>query len=129
VSTHLIYNVAPQGESLQIEPWCDKRPSKGEHATRDPLAADCPECLRRAASMGAAAAMRCAAVEAGASKDEELVQERDKAIEELTAIKNRLIESGLFECTECRAILPKEKIGYSFPPAIMCCATCAATVS
>lgn len=46
---------------VDVIQWCDE---DGGDSTEDPRDATCPECLRRAASYGAAAAMRYAAVEA-----------------------------------------------------------------
>ncbi len=83
--------------------WCD-----GDEicdATDDPRDATCVECLRRAASYGAAAAMRYAAVEAGASRDPELVRERDDALRRVDAINEALEAQRAFFCHACRRLL------------------------
>lgn len=72
--------------------------------TDDPRDANCPACLKTAASYGAAAAMRYAAVEAGATRDPELVRERDEAIQRLSDINQAITKQGGFFCTDCRRI-------------------------
>lgn len=83
--------------------WCDDE--DGVHETDDPRDATCTDCLRRAAAYGAAAAMRYAAVEAGATRDPELVRERDEAIRRVNAINNALEFQGrAFFCAGCERI-------------------------
>jgi hypothetical protein len=79
--------------------WCDDDSS--EDCTDDPRDATCSDCLKRAAAYGAAAAMRYAAVEAGATQDPELVRERDEAIRRVDAINNALEKQHAFFCNDC----------------------------
>lgn len=78
--------------------WCDDDVSE---TTDDPRDSTCIDCLRRAAAYGAAAAMRYAAVEAGATQDPELVRERDEALRRLNAIGDALELQGAFFCHDC----------------------------
>lgn len=80
--------------------WCDDAQDH-ETITEDPRDATCIECLRRAAAYGAAAAMRYAAVEAGATQDPELARERDEAIRRLNATNKLLDQRGAFVCYDC----------------------------
>ncbi len=89
------------------EVWCDE----GAECTDDPRDATCVECLKRAASYGAAAAMRYAAVEAGAKRDPELVQERDEAIRRVDAINDALEGQGAFFCTDCMKLFRVDRRG------------------
>lgn len=83
--------------------WCDD--DRIRDVTQDPRDATCEDCLKRAASYGAAAAMRYAAVEAGASRDPELVRERDEAMRRLNAISDALESMENFFCTGCLKVL------------------------
>ncbi len=78
--------------------WCGD--DEIRDVTQDPRDATCSDCLRRAASYGAAAAMRQAAVEAGVP-DPELVRERDEAIRRVDAINNALEGQRAFFCVGC----------------------------
>lgn len=80
--------------------WCDDAQDH-ESSTEDPRDSTCAECLKRAASFGAAAAMRYAAVEAGATRDPELVKERDEAMKRLNVVSTLLEGQGAFFCTDC----------------------------
>lgn len=88
--------------------WCDQR---GED-TDDVHAATCTACLREAASYGAAAAMRCAAVEAGGSTDEELIAERDNAIAELDKLRGILGQHQLFACAGCSRLFNIDLVAF-----------------
>jgi hypothetical protein len=79
--------------------WCDAINYADE--TDDPRDATCTACLKIAAAYGAAAAMRYAAVEAGATQDPELVRERDEAIRRVDAVNNALERQGAFFCNDC----------------------------
>jgi hypothetical protein len=79
--------------------WCDAlHPSDATDDPRDPT---CTECLRIAAAYGAAAAMRYAAVEAGATRDPELVRDLDEAIRRVNAINDALEAQNAFFCNDC----------------------------
>ena len=80
--------------------WCDDAPDH-ETTTEDPRDATCSDCLKRAAGYGAAAAMRYAAVEAGATQDPELARERDEAIRRVLAIGDALEKREAFFCNDC----------------------------
>lgn len=80
--------------------WCDEHQDH-EGTTEDPRDATCSDCLKRAASYGAAAAMRYAAVEAGATQDPELIRERDEAIRRLGEISAQLERQSVFFCNDC----------------------------
>lgn len=80
--------------------WCDDAQDY-ESSTEDPRDATCSECLKRAASFGAAAAMRYAAVEAGATQDPDLVRERDEALRRINLINKSLLGQGAFFCVDC----------------------------
>lgn len=82
--------------------WC-KTGADEMHieSTENPRDATCSDCLRNAAEYGAAAAMRCAAVEAGVTHDPELQRERDEAIRRVDAINNALERQFCFFCTGC----------------------------
>lgn len=87
---------------LQIDgdyPWCGEE--NAIDVTDNPRDATCPACLCRAAEYGAAAAMRYAAVEAGATQDPELVRERDNALHKVNAINNALERQKAFFCEDC----------------------------
>jgi hypothetical protein len=79
--------------------WCDEE--ELNDTTDDPRDATCSECLKRAAAYGAAAAMRYAAVEAGATRDPELARERDEAIRRVNAINDALEGQQAFFCVGC----------------------------
>lgn len=81
--------------------WCPVDGDEQIEATDDPRDAGCSECLRAAAAYGAAAAMRCAAVEAGGTRDPELVRERDDALRRLNAINDALEGQRAFFCNDC----------------------------
>ncbi len=89
--------------------WCE---SEDDDGTRDPLAATCTACLREAASYGAAAAMRCAAVEAGAERDPEIEKERDEAIAALDRLRSILGDSELFPCAGCNRLFHVQAMGF-----------------
>lgn len=80
--------------------WCEEA-ENGIDETNDPHGATCLECLRHAAEYGAAAAMRYAAVQAGATQDPELVRERDNALHKVNAINNALERQKAFFCEDC----------------------------
>jgi hypothetical protein len=82
------------------EVWCDAD-AFIKSAVNDPYDADCAECLRYAATYGAKAAMRGAAVEALPERDEEVEQERDHAIVELDKLRGILGQHDLFACAGC----------------------------
>jgi hypothetical protein len=79
--------------------WCPQM--NPDETTYDPRDATCVECLRTAASYGAAAAMRYAAVESGATRDPELVRERDEAIRRMNAVCDALEAQEAFFCCDC----------------------------
>lgn len=79
--------------------WCQNVGKDG--STEDPRRATCSECLRKAAEYGAAAAMRCAAVEAGGARDPELEAERDEALRRLNTLGAELEKRGAFFCNGC----------------------------
>ena len=79
--------------------WCDEE--EIHDTCDDPRDATCVDCLKRAAAYGAAAAMRYAAVEAGATRDPELVRERDEAIRRVNAINDALEGQQAFFCVGC----------------------------
>ncbi len=87
--------------------WCacrskdGQRPPVGFDSTSDPRKAECANCLLSAAEYGAAAAMRYAAVEAGATQDPELARERDAAIARVRAIGDALEQQNAFFCNDC----------------------------
>ena len=81
--------------------WCD---DDSEDVTDDPRDATCSDCLKRAASYGAAAAMRYAAVEAGVTQDPEVARERDEAIRRVAAINDALEKQGAFFCNDCMRV-------------------------
>ncbi len=87
--------------------WCDS--NEGVEVTDDPRDATCADCLKRAASYGAAAAMRYAAVEAGVTRDPELARERDEAIRQLTAISDALEGQHAFFCVGCMKLFRVDK--------------------
>jgi hypothetical protein len=118
---HLVLNVEDERAS---EYWCDVEPSSRTEDTDDPRDATCPECLRAAAAYGAAAAMRWAAVEAGATRDPELEKERDHAIAELNKLQEELKKRGAFFCTGCSCLLRVEAIGLSIGTGAWCNACC-----
>lgn len=86
------------------DPWCDA--DLIDHLVNDPRDCDCAPCLRKAAGYGALAAMRGAAVEAGAHRDPELVQERDEAVQRLDNLRAELAKRDLFPCHGCNAVMP-----------------------
>ena len=92
--------------------WCED--PTGE-LTDDPRDSDCSECLREAAEYGAAAAMRCAAVESMASSDPELRQERDHALAQVAKIQKALNDVGWFWCAGCDNIIRTEDAGMLVP--------------
>lgn len=79
--------------------WCED--DEIRDVTHDPRDATCSDCLKRAAAYGAAAAMRYAAVEAGATRDPELERERDEAMRRLNAINDALEGQRAFFCVGC----------------------------
>lgn len=83
--------------------WCDE-PGEDDDVTDDPRDATCADCLKRAAAYGVAAAMRYAAVEAGATRDPELVRERDEAIRRVSAIGAALEGHSAFFCHGCESL-------------------------
>lgn len=99
--------------------WCG---GDGDR-TEDPDVASCCECLREAASYGARCAMRCAAVEALSSTDEELAQERDHALAQVAKIQKTLNDVGWFWCTGCDNIIRTEDAGMLVP--VRLCRGCA----
>lgn len=88
--------------------WCDESGSN----TDDPREATCTECLRNAAEYGAAAAMRCAAVEAGGGSDPELEKERDDALRSLDNLRKKLVEAGWFMCQTCERLMTVSGTGF-----------------
>jgi len=90
--------------------WC-KRVTWDE-IVRDPRDSNCVDCLREAAAYGAAAAMRCAAVEAGGSSDEELVAERDHAVAELDKLRGILGQHQLFACAGCSRLFNIDLVAF-----------------
>lgn len=92
---------------VHADHWCGL---DGDN-TDDPRDATCTECLRIAAAYGAAAAMRYAAVEAGATRDPELVRERDEAIRRVDAINDALEVQRAFFCTGCLRLFRVERRG------------------
>jgi hypothetical protein len=99
--------------------WCDEEGGEGTHDPRD---SDCPSCLREAAEYGAAAAMRCAAVEALGSSDDELRAERDHALAQLTKVERSLHAIGFFFCHGCDRITNAKDAGMLVP--VRLCTTC-----
>ncbi len=90
--------------------WCE---ASGEgKVTEDPYDADCADCLREAATYGAKAAMRCAAVEAGAERDPEIAKERDEAIAALDKLCGVLGENELFVCAGCQKMYHVQGMGF-----------------
>ncbi len=88
--------------SVNDQPWCDLDLTGLDSFVEDPREATCLDCLQRAASYGAAAAMRGAAVEAaGAVKDPELEAERDEAIKQLDGFRKAFAGGGGFVCESC----------------------------
>lgn len=98
---HLLFN---QGV------WCDNDEPLDDH-TEDPRDATCSTCLKIAAGYGAAAAMRYAAVEAGATRDPELVRERDEAIRKLNTFMDAVRRQRVFFCTSCEKLFPDAALG------------------
>jgi tellurite resistance protein len=98
--------------------WCEN--SEDEEVTDDPRDATCSACLRIAAAYGAAAAMRYAAVENGATRDPELVRERDEAIRRLNAICDALEEENAFFCHDCERMMNTCDRGLHVPPSSWC---------
>ncbi len=92
--------------------WCDDHQDY-EGSTEDPRDATCSDCLKRAASYGAASAMRYAAVEAGATQDPELVKERDNALKRVDTIYKALEMQSEFYCSDCNRILSTHERGLS----------------
>lgn len=121
---HLSRNV----EDSLVRTWCklDLGQRASEATPDDPRVADCVECLRMAASYGAAAAMRCAAVEAAEFHvDEETAAERDAAVAALTRFHMALASSGFFVCTECQMMQDLQFTGFEVGP-LRWCKRCAA---
>lgn len=84
--------------------WCDgEEEADIDDAVNDPRKATCVECLQRAASYGAAAAMRCAAVEAAKqSTNNDITRERDEAMRRLNAMQAALErQATAFFCHSC----------------------------
>lgn len=82
--------------------WCENVSEDDiTDCTDDPRDATCVDCLRKASAYGAAAAMRCAAVEAGGGSDPELEKERDEALRHLNAITDALESQRAFFCNDC----------------------------
>lgn len=81
--------------------FCDCEGDNGDLITEDPRDATCVDCLRRAASYGAAAAMRYAAVEETQFRDPELQQERDFAVAKLNEFRKALADVDMYVCEEC----------------------------
>ena len=84
--------------------WCDADGDEEITITEDPRDPTCLECLKRASSYGAATAMRYAAVEAGATRDPELIKERDEAMRQLNEIQRAVNRQGGFFCNACGRI-------------------------
>ncbi len=98
--------------------WCDVL--RYEYATDDPRDASCVACLRTAAAYGAAAAMRYAAVENGATRDPELVRERDEAMERFNTLQDELEREGAFFCTDCKKLHQSRDRGLHVYPTSWC---------
>ena len=90
------------------DPWCDTDDFYDN--IDDPREATCSNCLKIAAAYGAAAAMRYAAVEAGATRDPELVRERDAALEQVNRINRAIARQGGFYCFGCQRILARSEL-------------------
>ena len=90
--------------------WC--RATRADEHTSDPLEATCAACLREAATYGAKAAMRCAAVEAGAERDPEIERERDEAIAALDKMRKILGDNELFPCQSCSKLFHVQNMGF-----------------
>lgn len=103
--------------------WCDDA-QDSEGTTDDPRDATCSDCLKRAASYGAAAAMRYAAVEAGATQDPELVRERDEALTRVKHINRALEQKDAFFCNDCLRLHHVSERGLS-AGGVSWCADCA----
>lgn len=88
--------------------WCNAV----DDSTDDPLEATCTDCLREAATYGAKAAMRCAAVEAGAERDPEIEKERDEAIVALDTLRKILGDNELFPCAGCSKLFHVQNMGF-----------------
>jgi hypothetical protein len=99
--------------------WCDDAQDH-EGRLEDPRDATCSDCLRRAAAYGAAAAMRYAAVEAGATQDPELVRERDDAIKRVGSINEALKLRGMFFCNDCTLLHRIQDLGLEAGGALWC---------
>lgn len=118
---HLISNI--DGEGYSDEYWCGAdahSTENAQHETADPRDSTCAECLRNAAEYGAAAAMRCAAVEAGAERDPELEKERDHAIAELNKLQEILGQNGLFACAGCSRLWHVDAAGFCVGASAWC---------
>lgn len=100
------------------EPWCDR--ASGTDFTDDPRDSTCPDCLKIAAAYGAAAAMRYAAVEAGATRDPELVRERDAALDQVNRINRAITRQGGFYCNECGRIRALNERGIVVNDVVWC---------
>lgn len=104
--------------------WCGERSLAD--TVDDPLEATCTDCLRAAATYGAEAAMRCAAVEAGAERDPEIEKERDEAIAALDRLRSILGENELFPCQGCDRLFHVQLM--SFHVGLMAwCSECSAS--
>ena len=71
----------------------------------DPRVASCHACLTNAATYGAAAAMRAAAIEF--ANNTEAVKERDTIMAEIAAMREALAENDLFHCRRCQTVMHK----------------------
>ncbi len=107
--------------------WCDS--DEIRDVTDDPRDATCSNCLNRASSYGAAAAMRYAAVEAGVTHDPELVRERDEALRALNAINQAVTRQGGFFCTLCERIRPRGEVALVVNDVVWCNACAPSKVS
>lgn len=91
--------------------WCEPETNDYIDVTSDPRDSTCASCLKIAAAYGAAAAMRYAAVEAGATQDPDLVRERDEAIRRVNAVNDALEAQGAFFCNDCLKLCRVENRG------------------
>ena len=110
-------------EEGYVKHWCGLQFLIDDSAT-DPRDADCTSCLREAAEYGAAAAMRCAAVESIGAGDDELRQDRDHALRQLSKLERAMYSVGFFLCPSCDLITKTEDAGMLVP--IRLCRACTA---
>jgi hypothetical protein len=98
---HLILNE----DDGDIDIWCDEPRFKKTECVANIEECECVECLRQMGSVGAAAAMRCVALEQG-SDARETSQERDHAIAQLRKYQKALAARNLFICDNCIRLQP-----------------------